>query len=456
MKRYLILLVSMTLFGALSAPSFTHGEWKTPARERSIRLLEEAEKEAVRWLQCQMVPNSTVPDPALDRRRLLLSYIIPPEDPAYPYIYGRSFIYDDAVGVVAFTMAGKYREAEYLLSAMRRVIRDDGSFWFVYNTHNSWPTEGDHEGSLVRTGAVAWAGYAAAFYLRARHSGDPSFLDEDPFAGNYLDMARSIASYILRHQIRDENDVRHGLVTGGDGTYTLHIPEASGEPVEEYDGSSLAWVSTEHNIDSYFFLMDLGLLTGNQEYSDAACMIKEGLFRTWSEENGQFYRGIKKDGDIDKALPLDCASWGALFLISTGNEGMARRCLETVQRHFFSEYSGLTGYKPYYSGPLYDDEQVNSFYAKEIGSKSWEDANLVWGEGSFGVSAAYCKAGNPESSLQVLEGLLPAQTNGGFRYSTAELPYQFNSYPSVASTAWFIIAVETLLDAEKGSLFWGG
>ncbi|HYW85841.1 MAG TPA: hypothetical protein VFB30_21490, partial [Spirochaetia bacterium] len=66
--------------------------------------LDTAEKEAARWLLGQMVPDDVVPVPDPGRRRLLLSYRVPKVDPAYHYIYGRSFIYDDALGAIALTM----------------------------------------------------------------------------------------------------------------------------------------------------------------------------------------------------------------------------------------------------------------------------------------------------------------------------------------------------------------
>ena len=455
MKRNIFFCITMTLIGLLFFPSFSRGEWKPLPDGKSGKTLRAAEKQAVDWLITKMVPNSTVLDPAPDRRRLMLSYTIPEDDPVYPYLFSRSFTYDDAIGAIAFTMTENYREAEFVLSALSRVIRSDGSFWFVYNTHNSWPNEDDHEGSMVRTGATAWAGYAFTFYLKTRIQEDPFFLEEDPIAGEYLEKAESIAGYMLDHRVSDASDMRNGLVTGGEGTYTLILHETDGRPMEQYDESSVSWVSTEHNIDSYFFLKDLALLTNKSEYKKAAQAIHDGLFRIWSDKYGQFYRGIRSN-HIDKALPLDCASWGALFLFSAGDTKRANRCIETIRTNFFSEHHGITGYKPYYRGPLYDDEGTNSYYSRRLGASRWKDIDLVWGEGSFGVASAQIKAGNPDAALTILESLLPTQVDGGFRYSTAEIPYQFSTYPSVASTAWFVITVESLLDRQKNSLFWEG
>ncbi|MBN2322428.1 MAG: hypothetical protein JXQ30_01740 [Spirochaetes bacterium] len=454
MRTVAVLTAALIAASALLPYVPAEATWM-PENEKSAEILKAAEEEAVRWLIRRMVPNETVPDPVPFRRRLLLSYLVPETDPTYPYVFGRSFIYDDAVGAVALTMAGRYREAERVLTAMRRAMNDDGSFFFVYNTHNSWPNKDDHNGSLVRTGSVAWAGYAIVFYLLTRTGNDPAFMESDPLAPRFLQTAERIARYLSGLQIKARDDPRFGLLTGGVGTYTIGLDEESGEPVEEYDPSSVDWASTEHNIDAYFFLRDLETLTSDEAYSDAADRIRNGLFSLWSEKDGQFYRGISGSGSIDRALPLDCASWGSMFLFAAGDEQKGGRCLETAEARFRSSYAGIPGYKPYHSGTLYEEGSVNEYYSGIVGSSRWEDAYFVWGEGSFGVSAAYSCAGKSADAYRILSALLPLQTEGGFPYSTTAIPYQFSIHPSVASTGWFIIAARSLLDEEMGARFWG-
>jgi hypothetical protein len=41
-----------------------------------------------------------------------------------------------------------------------------------------------------------------------------------------------------------------------------------------------------------------------------------------------------------------------------------------------------------------------------------------------------------------LKGINCFAVGGGFRYASIPVPYQFSDYPSVASTAWFVIAAE--------------
>ncbi len=448
----IILMISFTLGPALNLRSEeVQGALDLPGKEALLK----AQRQAVEWIKTQLVPNDVVPEPAPTRRRLLLSYRIPREDPAYPYLYGRSFLYDNALGVVALTMAGEYRHAEYILSAIKRLLRNDGSLWFMYNTNNSWPGEDDHDGAVMRMGAVAWFGYAVTYYLHARGEEEATFLVEDTLAQGYLEMAEAIAGYILQNQVIDPADRRYGLVTGGWGDYEIKINPGSGTPVEEYVPSRVPWVSMEHNIDIYFFLRGLHTLTGDERYRKGAELVRSGLLGLWSEEHGQLYRGIRSTGVIDTALPLDGASWAALFLISIGEEEKAGRCLGVLNSRFLSKHSGITGYRPYSSEPVYEDVGVNRYYYPDHPGMLWKDLPFVWGEGSCGAAAALIRAGKLKEGAAVLNSMLSLRVDGGFRYASASVPYQFSDYTSVASTAWFIIAVELLKGGRMAAIFWG-
>jgi hypothetical protein len=416
--------------------------------------LEQMEAGAVQWLLQQMVPNPAVPAPDPGRRRLLLSYRVPPEDPAYRYIYGRSALYDDALGAIAFTMAGRYREAEFLLGAIARLVRADGGLWFAYNTQNDWPSESDHEGAIVRTGAVAWAGYALAYYLRARALESPEFGSSDPLGIQLRGAAESLARYLLERQVPASADPRAELLTGGSGSAVLVFPDGAAGPTESYSPAAVEWVSTEHNIDAWYFLRDLGRLTGEARYSDAAERIRARVLALWSEQDGQFLQGIHEDRTADTALPLDAASWGAIFLLSQGREGQARRCLQVMESRFAVRVGELRGYRPYGREPVYTDARVNAYYQPK-GGGLWSDLPLVWCEGSLGAAAAYARAGRTAEARLIAESQAGLLVDGGLRYASIPVPYQFSDYPSVASTAWLVIAAQVLRGTPAGVLFWG-
>lgn len=422
----------------------------------------EAKAKALAWLEGRMVPNDTVPEPEPDRMRLLVSYEIPPSAPAYPYLSGRSMVYDDALAAVAFTMAGDYRNAAFVLNALSRLSRADGGLYFGYNTHNSWPSEEDAEGALDRTGSGAWAGYAAVFYIQKRQREEPGFLAKDREARAYLEMAKAMADCLLARVVRDGKDPRRGLATGGEGGYSLGYEAKA--VVELFEPGAVDWASAEHNIDLYFLLKDLGELTGEARYLEAAADIRTALLGLWSAKDGQYYQGRKPDR-IDTVLALDCASWGAMFSQAAGREDYARACLKAVEARYRSADSSpatgnrrVEGYKPYADRLLFDGapEEVAEHYFGSAKAPTWRETEGVWGEGSLGVALACLKQGKTGKARTILEEMLKLQTpGGGLPYFTREIPHEFVSYPSVASTAWLAIAISALEDPEACSGFMG-
>lgn len=417
--------------------------------------IEQAETDALQWLLRQMTPNEIVSAPDPGRRRLLLSYSIPAEDPAYRYLHGRSYVYDDALCVIAYTLLGCTREAEFLLNALGRLVRADGSLWFGYNTQNDWPSEGDHEGAIIRTGAVAWVGYAFTFYLGARSREQADFLATDALAPGYLRAAQAIAGWLLARQVADRADPRAGLLTGGAGTAAIAVGAAGRPPEERYDPAEVRWASTEHNMDAWFFLRDLARMTASEDLAAAAETVRSRLMRLWSEADGQFLQGILAEGAIDKALPLDGASWGALFLAAQGRVEQARKCVAAMQDRFTADLAGTYGYRPYGPEPVYTDPRVNAWFFPGAPGKLWNELAFVWGEGSLGAAAALARTGREEEALRIMDGIRSLAVAGGLRYSSAPVAYQFMDYPSVASTAWYIIAAEVLRGGPVAGSFWG-
>jgi uncharacterized repeat protein (TIGR01451 family) len=333
--------------------------------------------EGVPWLLGQQVPNSTVPAPAPGRSGLAISYIIPPSDPGYPYLFSRSWIYDDALAVIAWSMEGECQAAQKTLSALAGLIDVDGKLGFSYNTADAWFD------NTYRTGAIAWVGYSSVFYQKA--CGDSQFQSA----------AERSADWVLTMQ-----DSR-GSVKGG--------PDVS-------------WFSTEHNIDAYFFLRDIGLLKNNTTYLDAAKRIKQSLLSNhWNPSYGCFQQGID-----DTAKALDSASWGALFLISIGQPAKAESCLNFIEANFPTTATcNISGYKPYVS------------------------TNLVWSEGSLGVAMAYQRAGD-QAKRDAIVGEIGKMRgpNGGIVYACPAAT-DFSDWESVAGTAWMV-----MLKSGQQAAFW--
>lgn len=84
---------------------------------------------------------------------------------------------------------------------------------------------------------------------------------------------------------------------------------------------------------------------------------------------------------------------------------------------------------------------------------TWQELQVVWGEGSLGVAAAFSRVGKADKALDIIEDIIKMQQNGGIQYSSQSVPYQFSVYPSVASTAWLVITTQLIMFPNE--IFWG-
>jgi hypothetical protein len=405
------------------------------------------------WLQRQITPNPMVPDPDPGRRRLLLSFDVSPEKS--PFIFHRSWTYDDALAALAFLTAGEKDRAAFTLHALARLVRPDGSLWFTYNTRDDWPLEADHESALVRAGTVGWVGYALTFYLKHQ----PPCSDNRGCTrerGLFLATAVRLGQYLLTQQVNDPSDPRDGLLRLGYGTITLAYSAKTENVIEIYQDEPATGISTENNISAWFFLRQLGELTGEVRWSQAAERMKRGLLQTlWNDSLGQFSQGFDSAGALDSARALDCASWGALFLLAAGETEKARRALEVIEHYFASRDGGAKGYRPYFDLPIYVNPEVGRFYFPHKPRKEWRELPLVWSEGTLGVALANLRMGQVERAQQVVMGLGPLkQENGGLRCASLELPYEMSKAPCAAASAWLVLVTEALARNPLAEQMW--
>jgi hypothetical protein len=391
------------------------------------------------WLRLQIVPNDRVPAPDPQRRGLILSYA-PAGTPPGP-LHRKSFAYDAALAAIAFTSAGDWAAATRILQALARVQRDDGTFWFSYAVDVAWPAEADHEMGIVRAGASAWVGQAFAFYLERRPAGDARVQRERALL---LAAARRLADGLLGLRVSDPSAAR-GLVRGGRALVRLEV-EPGGIGVREvYDDRPVQWISTEHNLTTWFFLTALHGLTGEPRYAAAAREIREGLLdRLWQEDLGQFAQGVLEDGRLDRQRALDCASWGALFLLAAGERDRAARAAHTADRGYQSADGGVAGHRPYLDRPVYDDPEVQRRLLPEAPAARWEGVPFVWTEGSLGVALALARLGETGRARAIVTEVLKLRAGGGIRLASRAMPYEFAADPSVAGTAWHVIVEEAL------------
>jgi len=406
------------------------------------------------WLRAQVTPNHAVPDPDPTRRRLLISYDILPAK--FPTGFHRSFTYDNALAALSFTIAGKMDAAAFTLDAMARLIRADGSLWFSYSTANSWPDESEHESALVRSGSIGWAGYAFTYYLA--HA-PPCAPDDAGCARERADLRNAavrLAGYLLSLESTEADHPCHGLLRQGYGSIRLAYHPESRDVVEDYVDQPALGFSTENNISSWFFLRALGQITGEARWKDAADRIRQALLRVaWDERIGQFDEGFSPGGQRDAVRALDCASWGALFLLAAGEPDKAQQALASVESYYGSRDGETSGYRPYFDERIFPAFPVGKFYFPDDPRKEWRSLPLVWAEGTLGVALAYLRTGQPARARQIIEALRPLQvTASGLRYASRSVPHQMSDAPSVAASTWLVFAAGALAGDPMAEAFW--
>lgn len=347
----------------------------------------------------------------------IISFKIPPCDPlSTSNLKTRSFSYDVALAAIAFEMLGSHKKSADLLSKIEGFISSESGIDFSFDAIN---------GALgiryVRSGAAAWLGYALVYSDRLTH-------------------AQILAEFMMTRRVSIPGDVREGLFRGGFGEIKK----------DRFIEKEIEWISTEHNIDTYFFFRDLGVklkkydLQSAAKYSQVAQELKRLIIQKfWNPNEEHFYRGMSLAG-IDKETPLDVQTWGSLFLIAIGEEDKARSALKFAKKNFFvnqivvqkelkdknrlnCQYECLSspfmGFKPYLDSPEYRSPP-----------------DLIWTEGTYGYSLAAKRLSmnDPEleSSQQKLES---CNLYGGVLQVTETrnaIPYEFHTWESTASTVW--------------------
>ncbi len=325
-------------------------------------------------------------------------------------------LYDQALMILYFLSEGKKAEAEKLLLKTLKFQNSDGSFPFVIQPESTLAV-------YKRTGANAWIGYASLALLN-----DSSTVERKTI----IEATHRLAYYLLSLQITDKKDSRYGLLTGGFGNYIYELDEKKSIK-EIFLQKNISWISTEHNIDSYFFFRNFYRMTKDNRYKEAALLIKKSLLTTmWDSHKKTFYQG-RDEKEVNPVAALDCASWGALFLNAIGKKEMARQALLFAEKNFKSQ----NGFKPYSNKALFDSRVIALSFADKYPENSWQNIEGVWPEGTAGAALAYYRLGDKKRAEELATSLEKLRNeNGSLPDFTTQIPYEFSAAPSIASTIW--------------------
>jgi len=347
-------------------------------------------------------------------------------------------IYDAALVALVLLRRGHREEAGHLLAGLAAAQLGDGSIPFVVSTR------GEPSAPYVRSGALAWVGYAGVAYLDADRAG--------PHREIVTRMIHRLAAALEERTVHLAQDPRDDLVTGGRGVFR-HELERGRITREIFEDGERDWVSTEHAVDAYFFLRDLGRLSAGAGYASAAERIGAALVaRAWDEERGQLVRGITREGP-DRLAALDCATWGGVLLLARGERLRAERSLTTADERHASgsgRIAGARGHKPYADGPVIESWALRQQVLGEGVAGSWADFQTVWPEGSAGVALLAARLGRRDRAREILAGLeVLRDESGALPTATDPVPQELDTAPSLAATAW-VELVRLELDGGPG------
>lgn len=350
--------------------------------------------------------------------------------------------YDNALLVLHFLRTQRRAEAARVLGALAALQREDGALPFSF----AWPTP-EPDAVYVRSGALAWVGYAASEYLNAESGG--------PERAEVLHLAHGVARYLLAHQVLDPSDARAGLVPGGEGSFRVEVER--GRVREVYVPGPVQWTASEHNIDAFFFLRDFAELTGDARFGEAAQRIRAALIeRAWSPAAGQLARGLDHSG-ADQAFALDCASWGALFLLAASDRVRAETAFGVADARYRATdaRTSAAGHRPYAHAPLIENRALAALMGGALEHAAWDSVQGIWPEGSAGVALAALRLGQRERAEQILNGLEAVRAaHGGLPDFTFAVPFEFDTRASLAGTVWVeLVRYELARPADQPTLW---
>lgn len=335
----------------------------------------------------------------------------------------RAFLYDNALVVLWLLSRGEREDAGKILLTFSTLQREDGALPFSIDAEN-----------YVRSGAVAWMGYAAIAYLDGAPDGK--------HRKEALRLAHGIAGYLSKNR-------KDGLPTGGEGSFVWE----GTPPKEKFIPGPLTWISTEHGIDSYFFFTALAGLTGNARHERTAHEIARSLVdKLWNKTTSQFDQGIPH---VD--LALDCASWGSLFLLGSGDAARARAAFLSADTRYRAHdpIKQASGYRTYSGRKLVENSALAAQLGISAAENQWDRVEGVWPEGTAGMALAAWRLGRENEARAMLADLERLRsTDGGVPDFSKQIPMEFEAMSSVTGTAWIELVRHEIDSGKKFNLVW--
>lgn len=344
-------------------------------------------------------PNGTILADFTPSTGCVRSFLPGPGEDGYGTSFEwRSYSYDQAMCLIAAVELGERETASRLARGMlnfqTKTGAETGGFYF--SAMQPWPTLGDPS---YRTGTHCFCTYALVKY----HQAWPRDAERDYVGAINLGLA-----WLDRYLGAS------GLYLGG-----------KGQPADP--NYVLPFAASEHNFDAWH-LWDLAY----RVFGTPAQLTKRDNLRTammthlWDNGLGRFRQGISTAGVPDNADPLDCHSWGAMFLAASGDMAKATQIMtEAALAPFAHTQGNVSGYSAYYAAGGYPGA-----------------IPAVWSEGTFGVALAFLAIGDLDGWWTTIEGMMPGQeADGSYRYCVPkDVTYEMTDAKAVIGGAWAVLA----------------
>lgn len=365
-----------------------------------------------------------------DELRFLVSFETLPSINPDRYIKNASFIYDNALALLAFSARGNnedLRRAKILADAFVHAQNND-RYYTDGRLRNAYMSGDliDHLTSKVRIPGwwdpIDKKWYEDEFQV-STYTGDLArvmiaLLSYYKKVGGaqYLEVAMTLGEWI-------ETKTKDNRGTGG---YT------GGYKGWETNPQKITWKSTEHNIDIYVAFMLLYEVTGDMKWKERALHAKSFIEAMWDGDKNHFWTGTLDDGVAINYgnIPADIQA-GAIMAINSYPSA-----LSWVEDNYYTEHDGFKGF------------DFNT------------DKDGVWFEGTAQMAIAYQINGDTNKSDTYLAELQKAQafatnTNGKGIVAachdgvTTGFEWTYFNRLHIGATAWYIFT-------EKGyNPYWG-
>ncbi len=347
---------------------------------------------------------AAVADPLLLPLKLIRSYAIPADDPAYHRLLNWSWSYDSAVAAAALVSTGDKSNAAQLLDQLAALQHTDGSLEIAFDTSTG------ESANVFRAGTVAWFGLAAATY-------DRTFPAD---GARYREAERRAADYLLTLQTGS------GLVKGG---------------------PDVEWVSTQHNLITYVFLarlakelQDAGSTAAAAGYQKAATTIATAITADLLVDDASgthFLEGLR-----DPTPALDVQALGAMFLQGVGQPALAAQVLAYTDATFAVGGRSVTpSSDPGTFNLTYSAKGPFSGYAPYAGAGA---PDVLWAEGTGEVRLAKAALGQDtgvlDAAIAAWAAITPVQGPLQADRKITDGGYEYHAWPASTAAAWTVLS----------------